>query len=164
MEADFIRKGFGKWSKAGVPKKQWACVDVDDVGPDSTTTREMCCSASIRFVHVMRHNDYPDALRCGCVCAGNMAADLVGARSREKKLRLRAGRRSSFSTLKRWRRSQKGNAYISLPKDRRVTVFKKAGKYSFVVEKGSRKAFSKLSFTTELEAKLAAFDKLEDGV
>ena len=122
-EEDFIRKGHGRWSEAGVPHKQWWCVDVHDLGRDRTETCEMCRSANVRFVHVMRHNDYPDMLRCGCVCAGNMAADLVGARSREKKLRLRAGRRSTFPNLKRWNRSEKGHAYISLPNGRWVTVF-----------------------------------------
>ena len=54
----------------------------------------MCEKQAIRFVHVMTHPDYPEALNCGCVCSGHMEEDLVGARKRESDFKASRGRRA----------------------------------------------------------------------
>jgi hypothetical protein len=41
----------------------------------------MCESQAVRFVHYMEHDDYPEVLEVGCVCAGHMEQDLEGARA-----------------------------------------------------------------------------------
>ena len=71
------------WNKAGVPHKGWSCVGVEDIadsscdGEDIEYERcEMCGQEKIRFVHIMRHPEYPydsaaywkgpAALKSGC--------------------------------------------------------------------------------------------------
>jgi hypothetical protein len=72
----------GKWATHGVPHKGWICVDVEDLGaPDEIC--KMCETQEIRFVHYMRHPDYPHDLGCGCICAGKMEEDYEGSRQRE---------------------------------------------------------------------------------
>ena len=46
----------GKWSEAGVPKKGWTCVGVEDLEEPSQLC-EMCDSAEIRYAHIMEHPD-----------------------------------------------------------------------------------------------------------
>ena len=89
------RPGTGKWRAPGVPHAGWECTGVEDL-EDGRETCEMCETREIRFVHTMAHPDYPDELRCGCICAGYMEQDLVGARKREKSARLRGARRSHW--------------------------------------------------------------------
>lgn len=64
----------GKWSEAGVPKKGWTCVGVEDLEEPSQLC-EMCDSAKIRYAHIMEHPDYPGSLQVGCVCAELMEED-----------------------------------------------------------------------------------------
>src|SRR4051794_24751353 len=116
-ELELIRKGHGKWSKAGVPHKGWACTNVDDLGPDKTETCQMCEAKKVRFGHHMAHPDYQGTLRVGCVCAGHMEQDPKRAERREKEVRSRAKRRSAFLG-KKWKISEKGNPCIKLPNQR----------------------------------------------
>jgi DnaJ-domain-containing protein 1 len=44
----------------------------------------MCESQMIRYVHVMKHEEYPDNLRVGCECAAKMEEDPKAAYTREK--------------------------------------------------------------------------------
>jgi hypothetical protein len=55
----------GKWSDPGIPHKGWECIDFEDLDEPSETC-EMCEFQTIRYVHVMRHPEYPSPLRCGC--------------------------------------------------------------------------------------------------
>ena len=72
----------GKWTQPGVPHKGWVCVDIEDLGsPDHIC--EMCEIQDVRYVHVMEHANYAETLRVGCICAGHMEENLVGARLRE---------------------------------------------------------------------------------
>jgi len=82
-EEQFVARGFGKWSQAGVPHKGWICVAMEDQGDDWKLC-EMCEHVDVRFVHVMTHPDWEGDLRVGCICAGNMEQDVVGAELREK--------------------------------------------------------------------------------
>ena len=73
----------GKWSEAGVPHRGWVCVDWHDLEEPSAIC-QMCETQTIRYVHVMRHADYPDELRVGCECAAKMEEDREAAYTREK--------------------------------------------------------------------------------
>jgi hypothetical protein len=71
----------------------------------------MCEVMLVRFVHTMSHPDC-EPLRVGCVCAGNMEQDLVGARKREASFRNRNSRRARWLS-REWRTSYAGNDYIN---------------------------------------------------
>jgi hypothetical protein len=104
---------YGKWSDPGIPHRGWTSVDVEDLGPSEMAVCEMCEEQRIRSVHTMEHSDHPVVLRVGCICAGNMEQDLVGARNREAEVRQRGRRRSGWLERKGWRISQAGNPYIN---------------------------------------------------
>ncbi len=98
------------WKRDDVPHDGWECVDVIDLGEPAGVCR-MCGHQIIRYVHVMRHPDYPRTIGAGCVCAGRMEGDPEAARNREAAFKNRQSRRETFihATLKR---SRKGNEYI----------------------------------------------------
>ena len=148
----------GKWAQPGVPHRGWECVDIEDLG-DVEAICEMCEAVHIRFVHTMEHPDQ-EALRVGCVCAGNMEQDLVGARRRESEFRKRQSRRSRWLT-RSWRTSRAGNDYLNTD-GFNVVVFRKGGGWSTRVEEcdGERAVFSQRPYATVEQAKLAAVDAM----
>lgn len=101
----------GKWSEAGVPKKGWNCIGIDDLEEPSQTC-EMCGNAEIRYVHYMKHPDYPEELAVGCICAENMEQDYLRPREREKRLRALASRRKTWGR-RQWKVSSRGNPYLN---------------------------------------------------
>jgi len=103
-------RGTGKWRKPGVPQRGWICVDVEDLGVPVHTC-EMCEVMVVRFVHTMEHPDH-SPLAVGCVCAGNMEGDLVGAHLRETTFRKRQLRRKTW-LVRPWRVSKSGNDYLN---------------------------------------------------
>jgi hypothetical protein len=149
----------GKWAQAGVPHKGWACQDIEDAGgPDFTC--EMCEVSRVRFIHSMSHPDYPDQLRCGCVCSGNMEGDPAGAAKREFDFKSSRARRARWLSRK-WRRSRAGNPYLNTG-GFNVVIFPHGGGYGARVEHRWT-AWQRLSqrvYPTESQAKLAAFDVL----
>lgn len=153
----------GKWSQAGVPHKGWVCVGTEDLEEPSATC-DMCESVEIRFVHFMEHEDYSETLAVGCVCAEHMQNDYVGPREREKRLRLTARRRRSWSE-RQWSISAKGNPYLNT-EGFNLTVYSvndRRGRYwglrvSYRVT-GATQA-GKRRYASEEEAKRAALDAL----
>jgi hypothetical protein len=156
-EEQAIASRRGKWSDAGVPHKGWNCIEIEDLGaPDSVC--EMCEAQPIRFVHHMQHTEYNETLACGCVCAGNMEQDLVAARQRDESMRSRAAKRTRWLT-RRWKISAKGNEWLEAD-GFRVTIFERGHRWAAAVVAvgGSFKHFSRRTYPTENQAKLAAFD------
>jgi hypothetical protein len=100
----------GKWAAPGVPQKGWRCIDIEDLG-EASATCAMCEVVTIRYVHVMSHESYPDALRCGCVCAGHMAEDLDGAHNRERVFKARFAKRKNWLS-RRWRLDDRAHDYV----------------------------------------------------
>lgn len=100
----------GKWSEAGVPKKGWSCVGIEDLGEPSQLC-EMCESVTIRYVQYMEPDQTTESLAVGCVCAEHMEEDYVRPKERERGLRSLAKRRKTW-TERSWKRSAKGNDYI----------------------------------------------------
>lgn len=130
----------GKWSQPGVPHKGWRYVsdyDSCEDGEDLHVTCEMCESQLIRYVHVMAHDDYPELLECGCVCAGRMEEDHVSAEARDKAMRLRATRkdrakRSQEKKLrKQWVRS--GTTWRIHSSVGKATVFRNGEHYNVLM-------------------------------
>lgn len=152
--------GRGKWSQAGVPKKGWECVNIEDLGEPSAYC-EMCESSQIRFVHYMRNSRFPNELACGVVCAGHMEEDLVGAEIRDKGMKSNARKRKAFPNLKSWGMSGNGNPTLKQGIFR-ITVFEKRGFWRAVVNtRGSDDPlYTRDRFTSKEDAQRAAFDTL----
>lgn len=150
--------GRGKWSKAGVPKRGWVCEGEEDLGTPSATC-EMCETVEIRFVHYMVHEDYPEVLACGCVCAGHMEEDAAAAQQREKNMKGRARRRTAWPDRAGWRLSKAGNWTIK--KDGfQMTVFERGGQYRVSVSTplAGKTIFGRRNYDTLRRAQLATFD------
>lgn len=160
--SETISRGTGKWAQAGVPHKGWTCIDIEDLGEPSEVCA-MCEIQEIRYVHYMQHPAYPEVLGCGCICAGRMEDDYVGARDREKSLRNATGRKKRW--LERaWRVSTKGNPYINAG-GYNVVVFPltgatETGSWGFRVTNRATEDFiqSRKPYPSTDAAKLRAFD------
>lgn len=152
--------GHGKWSQPGVPHRGWACVGIEDLGEPSATC-EMCETQEIRYVHYMHHTDYVDDLACGCICAGNMEGDIVGADRRDKRMRSAARRRAAWPDRSGWHESQNGNLTIRA-NGFRVTVFLKNGRFSALVKDVAEDdtKWARRTYPTVRAAQLAAFDQM----
>jgi hypothetical protein len=152
------RSLFGKWAKAGVPHTGWECVSVDDLG-EPLLVCEMCEFREIRYVHCMRHPDYPEVLDVGCVCAGKMEADPEDAKRRERDMKNLARRRAKW--LDRWKVSANGKEWRRTP-GYRVIIRNLIQGWTFkVVRRADRYEYNAPErFSSSNEAKLAAFDFL----
>jgi hypothetical protein len=149
----------GKWEQPGVPHKGWTCVGIEDLeSPEAIC--QMCEVQPIRYVHTMVHQDYADALECGCVCAGHMEGDYEGARRRETILRNASGRRRRWLS-RTWRVSTKGNEFLNAS-GYNVVVYSQRTGWGFRVTNRESDAyvFSRRVMPTQDAAKLAAFDAL----
>ncbi len=156
-EENHIHYKHGKWSQKNVPHKGWACIDIEDTGELSTTC-EMCESQSIRYIHYMQHEQYPEVLAVGCVCAGNMESDLIGARQRDDLMRSRVQKKKRWLT-RRWKISRKGNEFLVID-GFVISIFEKNGKWhgSVQAEDGTFKKYSRKTYADSDRVKLAAFD------
>lgn len=107
----------------GVPHKGWRWQDAVDsrdengLAYDEYEDCQFCGHERIRFVHLLEHDEWPDTIRVGCVCAEKLTEDYVNPELRERKLRSfarsRESRRARFPDLNGWRISQNGNRWIS---------------------------------------------------
>lgn len=151
----------GKWSDPAVPKRDWYFVHGYDRGQDNLEFCDMCESASVRYVHVMRHDDYSEALEVGCICAGHMEQDYAGAKRREADVRNRSARRAKWLT-RSWSLSRKGNPTLRV-QGYFVTVFKRGLRWGWLIVRraNDQKWFSDELYAEVNAAKLATFDVLE---
>jgi hypothetical protein len=154
-------KGTGKWRQPNVPHKGWTCIGIEDLeAPDAIC--EMCEVQEIRYVHEMEHPDYGTLLHVGCICAGHMEEDLVGARKRETDFKERLSRRVRWLS-RTWRTSMNGNSFLNTHDGFNIVVFKQRGggwgaRY---IDKGTGfTRFSQRFYASRNAAKLAAFDAI----
>lgn len=154
------------WSQSGVPHRGWQCIDVIDLRPHGQRAEdtvyaacEMCGNEPIRFVHVMRHDDYAGQLEVGCVCAEKMSDDYIGPRRREAELRNKAARKSKWLSRK-WRTSAKGNHFLNVDGCNLVVFPNKfrPGKWGYGIDG----EFSRDAFDFQEEAKLALFEEFRE--
>lgn len=115
----------------GAPISDWVCIEVYDIVYEESESAglfscELCDCAKVRFVHIMRHEMYFEDVHVGCICAGIMDGDILGAKEREREMKNRAKRRENY--LKRnWQR--RGNGKITMKyKNRWITIM--AGRYN----------------------------------
>ena len=149
----------GKWKNNTIPKEDWKCLEVEDLGSPSETC-EMCERETIRYSHTMFNANYAEKLLVGCICAGYMEGNLDAAELRNRNLRNQATRRKNFLGRK-WKSSKRGNPYIKVG-DKYVTITKSRSKfnnnmrYSYSISRD----FGNEWFNTADKAKIAAFNKL----
>ena len=152
--------GTGKWTQSGVPHKGWNCVDIEEL-EEQDHLCEMCEARQIRCVHVMDHPTYSETLRVGCVCAGHMEGDVLGARKREAGFKNERGRRKRWLS-REWRVSSAGNEFLNTNDGFNIVVYPKGATWGARVEHRSStfQRTSKLPYQTQDHAKLAAFDAM----
>ena len=84
----------------GLPLDGWFCAEVIDVKEEDKNAPlgscEACGCQSVRYIHIMKHSDTLQVLSVGCICAGEMENDELGARERERQMKNRAARRRTF--------------------------------------------------------------------
>ena len=156
-----------KWDMSGVPHKGWIFVDCIDVKEDTEDndeveyeTCEMCHNERIRYVHILRHPDYPEMIRVGCVCAEKLTNNYVAPRNIENALRNRASRRKYF-LKQNWYTNAKGNLVLKY-KGEYITAVQKYGHYSCVYQGRWTNEYHGRRITDLETLKLAAFEAFDN--
>lgn len=123
----------------------------------------MCEVQDVRCVHVMEHANYAETLRVGCICAGHMEENLVGARLREGAFKARRSRRDRWLS-RSWGVSRAGNQYLNADGFNVVVYPVRDGLGARIEhrETGLGRALER-RYATEKHAKLAAFDAMIDA-
>lgn len=152
------------WNIPGIPRKGWTSENVYDVRADGQSVEEtdyeicmMCNNERIRYVHELSHPAVDEIFKVGCICAEKMTEDYINPQEREKEVRNKSIRRSTF-LKKLWDKSQKGNYTLSY-RGHRFTIFKDrlSTKYKCVIDE----QFGDHKFDTIDQAKSAIFDGIE---
>ncbi len=110
------------WKRDDVPHSGWECTGISDLG-EPVGVCGMCGYQIIRYVHHMRHPNYPYSIGAGCICAGKMEGDIERAKLRENEFKSRLAKRNTFIHRKRLL-SQNGNEYFKVSNDEIVTILK----------------------------------------
>lgn len=143
------------------PLKGWECRDVVDL-KDAEFTCELCGYRYIRYVHVMRHLEWPDKLRVGCVCDGTLSGDMLLAKKRDKDARLKSYRKATFLS-KEW--SENGSGLLTLNGRRKISAEKDSfrGKEFYKIRIGTDEYqwYKNRRLETLSDAKLLAFEIVE---
>lgn len=150
----------GKWAQPGVPHRGWRCVDIEE-RDEQDHLCEMCEARLVRYVHVMEHEYYDAVLQVGCVCAGHMEEDLVGARRREASFKNDRSRRKHWLS-RSWRASAAGNDYLNTSDGFNVVVFRRGLIWGARVKhrESGYERVSERRYESSDAAKLAAFDAM----
>ena len=143
------------WKRDDVPHEGWSCVDIIDLGAPMGVCR-MCNTQIIRYVHVMRHPEYPRTIGAGCVCAGRMEGDPARARERENAFKNRLARRETFLGLPR-KKSRNGNEDVKYHGEI-VTL------YPDKFKRGQWKAIFRGQYTTSCATKEDALSEAFDAM
>jgi len=122
---------------------------------------EMCCTAKVRYVHIMTHPDFVGSLRVGCICAGRMEQESSAAKRREIKFKKYLKACNKWLTADGWRVSRKGNHYRNVDRCNVVVYPLPKGWWFRVVHRVTGIGWvPDAPYETEDEAKRAAFDRL----
>ena len=159
-----------RWDKKGIPHKGWHHLGVEDLGegvsgyePIPYEQCEMCGNERIRYVHILKHPDYPYELRVGCDCAEKLIEGHADLRQKERDVRNRSSRKVTF--LKReWTQNWKTGNYVLRYKNEYITIMNSTYDDGFgVIYRGHSVWRYKGKKIYDFEtAKLAAFDLYED--
>ncbi len=150
----------------GAPIDNWYYIDVIDIEEEYSDTDlftcELCGCSRVRFVHVMRHDEYFEDVRVGCICAGIMEGDVLAAKERERLMKNRAKRKRNF-TNRKWEENRYGGFSL---KYRGTWVFIHLSKYNqnhygVSCNRTSAWRYKGRPITNFLTAAYAAFDLVD---
>lgn len=99
MNEKYIARCHKRLKEWGAPLDGWYCLNCYDVcenGDEELFECELCGCKKVRYVHVMRHDQYFEDIHVGCICAGVMAGDILAEKERERKTKNRMKRRETF--------------------------------------------------------------------
>lgn len=153
------QKQLKEWN---APLEGWYCVQlIDVIGDDDESedffTCELCGCTKVRYVHVMRNDDYFEDISVGCICAGIMEGDIFVAKERERKLKNRAKRRANF-IKKKWRLLPNGNHYLLYKGKQLFINYYGNGRYGVVCGMDETSYYRYKPIKDFLSACYAAFD------
>ena len=104
IDSAYVRRCQKRLQEWGAPLSGWYCDYIYDVADEEADpdhidlfTCELCDCSQVRFVHVMRHDEYFETVSVGCICAGIMEGDILAARERERLMKNRANRKRQLS-------------------------------------------------------------------
>lgn len=152
-----------EWNIQGIPHKGWKLVDCIDLGANGSGSNgiryescEMCNQERIRYVHILRHPNYPNEIRVGCVCACKMTGDYDTPHEFEKKLHNRFLRKNNF-LKQNWIRNPNGNLVLHY-KNETITAIERNCSYGFVFKGNWVWSYQGRKIQDLDTLKLAAFD------
>jgi len=131
-----------KWSEKGIPHKGWVCVYVEDL-EEPEFVCEMCGQEEIRYVHYMKHEEFPNIKKVGCVCSGNMEDNYSAAKERDKFMKSRSIKRKRWISRSGWKISNNGSRWIK--SDGYCVIIKSWGGYYTALIKSDDGSFKKWS-------------------
>lgn len=152
------------WDKKGIPHKGWKYQDVIDLGEGSYYEKcQMCGKEELRYVHILYHDEYPDYLRVGCVCAQKLTDDYSLPETKERELKNRLKRKQNF--LKReWKLKPAKGTYSLKYKGEFITIFPaKFGGFGIVFQNIFYYDLNGKKFYKLEEAKEAAFEIFDNN-
>ena len=152
-----------------VPEMDWTCREVLDAKAIDLRGSFACefCDTTIRWLHILEHDDYHRTMQAGCCCAARLCIG-YDAKAAERELKNRTERQARFVDLRKWTRSRLNPenvwrwARIGDRKKLMVTVFLTGGRYGICVagRKGNR-YFHAEKYATQSEALAVAFELIE---
>ena len=135
------------------PHHGWAYTGYEDRNtPDNLCT--YCGKRHVRYVHKLEHDEWPEDIEVGCVCAADLGLG-EEARRGEREARNRASRLQRF-IQNGWKTTKKGNPYKSYC-DVRVAICG-TGRYYKISINGTMGA---KIFREQGEAMVHAFNYIE---
>lgn len=164
IDSAYVRRCQKRLREWGAPLSGWYCDYIYDVAdeeedPDHIDlfTCELCDCSQVRFVHVMRHDEYFETVSVGCICAGIMEDDILAARERERLMKNRANRKRNFPR-RQWRKNWYGN-YQPTYQGRKVFINNKGGnRYSVYVDGKTSWSYKGKPLDNFVSAAYAAFE------
>ena len=122
------------------PGSDWTCREVLDSQAIDPTGKFRCgfCATTIRWIHVVEHDDYEREVQAGCCCAARLCYE-YDAEAAEREVKNRMDRRARFMDVRRWKRSMPNPEnvwrFVQTPNDGRVrvTVFLNAEGYAICI-------------------------------
>ena len=100
-----------------VPREDWRCMEVADLLEKHTGQKtivcEMCGEVTIRFVHIMEHDNFDEVLGVCVSCAEKMTGDEANPRRVERGIRNKSAARDEW-LARHWYLSVRDNWVVNV--------------------------------------------------